>query len=199
MKEYIDINDEIYNKYYTILNDIEKFYYSEFWENRFKRRCREENIEFDEIELDCLLGAITMLKERVNLKQFVETNQYNGVSNKSLMIAINSNIVEKDLYNTLMHEFGHLQYFLKDFETIIELNSKILNSPSPLCLESKKDDEYFSNENEIRQRIIPIVKEMYNKKWSSQDAYNRSQQLKSNDLYEIYSKEQIIYWLDNIL
>ncbi len=53
------------NHLYSILEDIERFYYSPFWENRFKCRLKEEGLNYNPIELDKILGATTCLKENI--------------------------------------------------------------------------------------------------------------------------------------
>lgn len=139
----------------TILDDIEKFYYSDFWKMRFKRRLNEEGLEYDPIELDIILGTITSLKDDNVFKLFDKDINNKGVSNKNTMIALNINMSKEQsndshIENVIMHEFGHRQYNQKEFRIIKYLNGKILKSPSPMGLESELDYQYFTNKNEIR-------------------------------------------------
>lgn len=187
-----------------ILTKIEQFYYSEFWTNRFKRRIKEENIDYNPIQLDIIQGSISELKDATEFMLFDKDTTYKGVSNTKNMIALNINIDkiqsnESHIENIVMHEFGHRQCKTPEFNIINYLNNKVLKSPSPICLENELDYKYFSDKDEIRQRIIPVVKEMIDNKWTLEQTYYLSQNLKQDDLYSLYSKQTLIYWLDNIL
>lgn len=63
-------------------------------------------------------------------------------------------------------------------------------------LESELDYRYFTNKNEIRQRIIPLVKEMYDNNMTPDEMYYLSPNLRQDSLFNIYSKVEIIYWLN---
>ena len=187
-----------------ILTKIEQFYYSEFWTNRFKRRIKEENIDYNPIQLDIIQGSISELKDATEFMLFDKDTTYKGVSNTKNMIALNINIDkiqsnDSHIENIVMHEFGHRQCKIPEFNIINYLNSRILKSPSPMGLENELDYKYFSDKDEIRQRIIPVVKEMIDNKWTLEQTYYLSQNLKQDDLYSLYSKQTLIYWLDNIL
>lgn len=201
--KYINVSKYLESRLNKVLKDIEKFYYSEFWEQRFKRRIKEEGLEYNPIELDKILGTTSTLLDTNVFKLFDQNKNNKGISSNE-MIALNINIGEEQLNdshieNVIIHEFGHRQYNQNEFQTIEYLNSKVLKSPSPMGLKNEQDQQYFSDKNEIRQRIIPIVKEMYDNNWNSQMAYQLSINLKQDSIYEIYNKESIIYWLDNIL
>ncbi len=201
---YKKVSNYLGSKLGEILIDIEKFYYSDFWESRFKRRLAEEGLEYNPIELDKILGVTTLLKENNVFKLFDKDENNKGVSNKGTMIALNINMSieqsnDSHIKNVIMHEFGHRQYNQEEFRIIKYLNSKILKSPSPMGLESELDYQYFTNKNEIRQRIIPLVKEMYDNAWTPEQIYYLSDNLRQDDLYDMYSKAEILYWLENIL
>ena len=201
---YKKVSKQLGAELYKVLEDIERFYYSNFWINRFKRRLREEKLEYNPIELDRILGSTTSLKEDNVFKLFDKDESNKGVSNKDTMIALNINISKDQLNdshirNIIMHEFGHRQYNQSEFRVIEYLNDKILKSPSPIGLENELDYQYFTNKNEIRQRIIPLVKEMYDKKYTPDKMYYLSKNLKQDTIYKIYNKDKIIYWLKNII
>lgn len=188
---------------FFILEDITNFYFSDFYEQRFKRRLCEENILYNPIQFDILLGTIDSLKDDILFNTFTKSTNYKG-SSQYLTISLNDNISKRQnnishIENVIMHEFGHIQYNQPEFNVIKKLNVQIIKSPSPQRVESILDYKYFSNHNELRQRIIPIIKEMYDQKLSSEDVYECSDNLKQDAIYKMYSKEQIIYWLDNIL
>ena len=100
-----------------------------------------------------------------------------------------------------MHEFGHRQYNQQEFVFIKYLNEITIGSPSLYLNQSleEKDFNYFTNDNEIRQRIIPIVKEMYDNNWTAKEAYELSANLKRDDIKDIFTKDYIIDLLNNIL
>lgn len=188
----------------NILTKIEQFYYSEFWTSRFKRRIKEENIDYNPIQLDIIQGSISELKDATKFMLFDKDTTYKGVSNTKNMIALNINIDkiqsnDSHIENIVMHEFGHRQCKIPEFNIINYLNNKVLKSPSPIGLENELDYKYFSDKDEIRQRIIPVVKEMIDNKWTLEQTYCLSENLKQDDLYSLYSKQTLIHWLDNIL
>ncbi len=78
---------------------------------------------------------------------------------------------------------GHLQYECPEFWIVEYLNGRILNSPSPIGLENELDFEYFTNKNEIRQRMIPLVKQYLD---TGQITYD-----------EVYQNSD--FWIRNIL
>ena len=197
--KYTKVSNFTENRLYEILEDIEKFYYSDFWIKRYKQRLQEIELDFDPIILDIIQGTTTCIKEDNVFKTFDKDSSYRGISNSGTMIALNSHIDQDRLRNTIMHEFGHRQYNQKSFSEIVKLNSILIKSPSPIGLKSDLDLKYFTDKNEIRQRIIPIVKEMYDNNWTALEAYNNSSNLQNDDIIEIYDKDTILYWLDNIL
>ena len=97
------------------------------------------------------------------------------------MIALNVNLDKDELNdshinNIIMHEFGHRQYNQQEFVFIKYLNELTIGSPG-LYIKSNqsledKDFNYFTNDNELRQRIIPIIKEMYDNNWQLKKLMN---------------------------
>ena len=204
--EYTKVSSYLENKLNNSLKEIERFYYSDFWTSRFKRRLKEEGFRYYPLELDCILGTISCLREDTKFKLFNEDSNQNGVSNKDTMIALNVNLDKDELNdsyinNIIMHEFGHRQYNQQEFVFIKYLNELAIGSPSLYLNQSleEKDFNYFTNDNEIRQRIIPIVKEMYDNNWTAKEAYELSENLKRDDIRDIFTKDYIIDLLNNIL
>ena len=204
--EYTKVSSYLENKLNNSLKEIERFYYSDFWTSRFKRRLKEEGFRYYPLELDCILGAISCLREDTKFKLFNEDSNQNGVSNKDTMIALNVNLDKDELNdsyinNIIMHEFGHRQYNQQEFVFIKYLNELTIGSPSLYLNQSleEKDFNYFTNDNEIRQRIIPIVKEIYDNNWTAEEAYELSENLKRDDIRDIFTKDYIIDLLNNIL
>lgn len=120
------------------------------------------------------------------------------------MIALNTNIrcdqqTDSHIENVIMHELGHRQYNDRMFNTIVRVNDRIMKNLSPKNLVTEEDYKYFTDHNEIRNRIIPIIKEMYDNNWSINQVYYNSRNLRSDDIFKIYDKEVIIAWLKDIL
>ena len=205
-KQYTNVSEYLGGKLDNSLKEIEQFFYSNFWISRFKRRLKEEGFRYYPLELDCILGAISCLREDTKFKLFNEDSNQNGVSNKDTMIALNVNLDKDELNdsyinNIIMHEFGHRQYNQQEFVFIKYLNELTIGSPSLYLNQSleEKDFNYFTNDNEIRQRIIPIVKEIYDNNWTAEESYELSANLKRDDIRDIFTKDYIIDLLNNIL
>lgn len=102
-----------------------------------------------------------------------------------------------------MHEFGHRQYNESAFQIIIDLNKEAVGTPGLYIKDNetliKNDYPYFTNDNELRQRIIPIIKEMYDNNWTAEEAYELSENLKKDDIRDIFTKDYIVDLLENIL
>lgn len=200
---YKEVSNYLGSRLGEVLESVEQFYYSDFWINRFRRRLQEEGLEYNPIELDRILGATTSIKDDNVFKLFDDVISKKGISKRET-IALNINMNREQsndshIENVIMHEFGHRQYNQSEFHIIEYLNDKILKSPSPMGLESELDYQYFTNKNEIRQRIIPLVKEMYDNNMTPEEMYYLSPNLRQDSLFNIYSKVEIIYWLNNIL
>ena len=207
-KQYTKVSNYLGSKLDDSLKEIERFYYSDFWTSRFKRRLKEEGFRYYPLELDCILGAISYLRDNTKFKLFDENQNKNGVSNASTMIALNINMSEEKLNdshinNVIMHEFGHIQYNQQEFVFIKYLNELTIGSPGLYIKNNQtlgiEDYPYFTNDNELRQRIIPIVKEMYDNNWTAEEAYELSENLKRDDIRDIFTKDYIINLLNNIL
>ena len=207
-KQYTKVSNYLGSKLDDSLKEIERFYYSDFWTSRFKRRLKEEGFRYYPLELDCILGAISYLRDNTKFKLFDENQNKNGVSNASTMIALNINMSEEKLNdshinNVIMHEFGHRQYNQQEFVFIKYLNELVIGSPGLYIKNNQtlgiEDYPYFTNDNELRQRIIPIVKEMYDNNWTAEEAYELSANLKRDDIKDIFIKDYIINLLNNIL
>lgn len=207
-QQYTNVSNYLGNKLDESLGAIERFFYSDFWIKRFKRRLKEENLDYHPIELDIIMGTTTTLREDTQFKLFDESQDINGVSNNSTMIALNVNMTDEKLNdshinNVILHEFGHRQYNQKQFDLIVQLNKRIIKTPGLYIKNNQSlegiDYSYFTNDNELRQRIIPIIKEMKDNCWTSEKAYELSENLRIDDIKDIFTKEYIINLLDNIL
>lgn len=201
-KQYTNVSSYLGNRLDESLKQIERFFYTEFWENRFKRRLKEEGLSFSIIELDIIQGTISELRDNTKFKLF--EGEPNGVSNNDTMIALNVNLEnDSHINNIIMHEFGHRQYNQSMFQIIVDLNQSIIKTPGLYIKNNevltREDYPYFTDDNELRQRIIPIIKEMYDNNWTADEAYELSENLKMDDIKDIFTEEYIINLLNNIL
>ena len=186
------------DKFNGILKEIEKFYYSSFWTNRFKRRMKEEGEEYIPIQLDIIQGITSELVENTQFKIVDRDPSINGISDSSSTITLNSSIAEEKISNTIMHELGHKQYSEKGFRLIIELNKRIIGEPE-IEGYSESDTSYITDHNEIRQRIIPIIKEMFDNGWTLSETYDKSVGLKLDSIKNVYTRSYILKLIDNLL
>lgn len=202
-KQYTEVSNLLGSKLDDILKEIERFYYSSPWINRLKRRLKEEGEDFLPIQLDIIQGITSDLREDTKFKLYSDDSNSIGKSNQDTMIALNTNIQESQISNIIMHEFGHRQYNQKRFKLIIELNKRVIGSPGLFIKNNevlnREDYKYFMDHNEIRQRIIPIVKEMYDNGWTLGETYDKSQNLATDDIKNIFTREYILKLIDNIL
>ncbi len=207
-KQYTKVSPLLGDKLDDSLKEIERFYYSDFWISRFRRRLKEERLNYNPIQLDIIQGLSTELREETKFKMFNDDSFKNGSSDKGTTIALNVNLDKNELNdshinNIIMHEFGHRQYNQKEFQIVIDLNKKIMGSPGLYIKNNqvltKKDYSYFTDDNEIRQRIIPIIKEMRDNKWNLRDLYDKSENLKNDDIKDIFTREYILKLIDNLL
>lgn len=205
-KQYTKVSNYLGNRLDDTLKEIERFYYSSFWIDRFKNRMYEEEEDYIPIQLDIIQGITSDLRDTTKFKLYDESSNSSGVSDKGEMIALNINMKELNDYhinNVIMHEFGHRQYNQKGFRLIIELNKIIIGQPGLYIKDNQaltdRDYPYFIDHNELRQRIIPIVKEMYDNNWTAEEAYELSENLKIDDIKDIFKKEYILHLLKNIL
>ena len=207
-EQYTAVSDLLGSKLDGILKEIEKFYYSSFWTKRLHRRLYEEDTYCLPIQVDIIQGMISELRDNTKFKLFNGDSESNGVSNKDTMIALNVNMSKDKLNdshisNIIMHEFGHRQYNQKEFNLIVELNKRIIGSPGLYIKNNevleREDYKYFTDHNEIRQRIVPIVKEMYDNGWSLKETYDKSKNLEIDDIKDIFTREYILKLIDNLL
>ena len=207
-KQYTQVSNYLGNRLDESLKEIERFYYSPFWVNRLERRLNEAHIDYTPIDIDIILGVTSELREDTQFKMFDESQSSKGVSNKSNMIALNVNmksseINDSHINNVIMHEFGHRQYNQDAFDLVVRLNRKIIGSPGLYMKNnqnlSENDYLYFMDHNELRQRIIPVIKEMWDNRWTLEEVYDKSENLKIDDIKEIFSESYILYLIDNLL
>lgn len=205
-KQYTNVSPLLGDELNNILEEIEHFFYSDFWITRFKRRLRQEKLIYMPLELDIVLGTTSHLKDNIKFKTFEDSRDINGISNNKNMIALNTNISKEKLNdshinNVIMHEFGHRQYNEASFNIVRQLNKKIIGDPSKYIESelSENDIKYFTNDDELRQRIIPIIKEMRDNRWDLNQVYEKSHNLEIDSIKGIFKRGYILKLIDNLL
>lgn len=206
-KQYTKVSNYLGNRLDDSLKEIERFYYTEFYENRLFNKL--DGFYFstsDKLNTICRIqGAISYLRDDIKFKLFDKSPNENGVSNADDMIALNINMKNLNDYhinNIIMHEFGHRQYDLPEFTIIKVINKGTFKHIKDYVIDeslSEEDLKYFTNDNELRQRIISLIKEMYDNNWTAKELYNLSTNLNNDDIKTIFKKDYIIYLLENIL
>lgn len=205
-KQYTKVSNYLGNILDNSLKEIERFYYTEFWEDRLFDKLDywylSTSTKLNDI---CRIqGATSYLRDDIKFKLFDESANESGLSNSN-MIALNINmkdINDSRINNIIMHEFGHRQYLLPEFQIIKDLNLISFGNIKEYVIDqslSQEDIKYFTDDNELRQRIIPIIKEMYDNNWTATEAYELSENLRIDDIKTIFTREYIIYLLENIL
>ena len=76
-KQYTKVSNYLGNRLGDYLSEVVRFFYSDFWTSRFRRRVKEEGFRFYPLELDCILGTISELKENTKFRLFDEDNNEN--------------------------------------------------------------------------------------------------------------------------
>lgn len=74
-KQYTKVSSYLGSKLDDSLKEIERFYYSDFWTSRFRRRLKEEGFRYYPLELDCILGATSCLRDDTKFKLFDEDSE----------------------------------------------------------------------------------------------------------------------------
>lgn len=207
-KQYTEVSPHLGNLLDESLKEIEDFYYSYFWTKRLERKLKEYKIDYTPIDIDKILGMTTELRENTQFELFNEEQGSKGISNKGTMIALNTNIKDEEvndshINNVIMHELGHRQYNQPEFDLVVRLNRKIIGSPGLWIKNnqvlSEKDYPYFMDHNELRQRIIPIIKEMYDNNWTLEEVYDKSKNLEQDDIKDIFEEVYILHLINNLL
>lgn len=125
-KQYTKVSNYLGNILDNSLKEIERFYYTEFWEDRLFDKLDywylSTSTKLNDI---CRIqGATSYLRDDIKFKLFDESANESGLSNSN-MIALNINmkdINDSRINNIIMHEFGHRQYLLPEFQIIKDLN-----------------------------------------------------------------------------
>lgn len=206
-KQYTKVSNYLGNRLDDSLKEIERFYYTEFWENRLFDKLEDFNYSTsDKLNIICRIqGATSYLRDEIKFRLFDKSPNENGISSNDDMIALNinmKNLNDSHINNIIMHEFGHRQYDLPEFTIIKVINKNTFKDIKDNVIDEsliKEDLKYFTNDNELRQRIIPIIKEMHDNNWTSNETYELSINLNNDDIKSIFKKEYIVYLLKNIL
>lgn len=203
-------------------DDIDLFYGSDEYTERFNKRISDfmegeygikptsEQLEqakakFDEILLD--------IQNRYTPGMF-KGSPIGFSQGDTMYIGLNSNLhgTPEIIDPTLTHEFGHLIYHYpfrhqtagNRFMLVNDANASLMGSPvehltwQGLALPDNLRS-YITSHNELRQRVIPVVKEMVENGWTAEEAYAKSHALKEASLDKAFDKDYIIKLLGGML
>lgn len=107
----------------------------------------------------------------------------------------------------ILHEFGHLMYdglrAPDEMWPIIMYNEELMGDPREHVIPNTTlppgQISYLCNYDELRQRIIPVVREMIDNKWTPEEAYNKSNSLEYAGLKQAFDKEYLITLIGGML
>lgn len=109
------------------------------------------------------------------------------------------------LFYTPTHEFGHFMYgsAKPGFASIKEVNAQLMGNPITQLKKDIPADNpaviIMSDHDELRQRMIPAVKEMFENKWTPEQAFDNSKALKLGEVKRVFKKPYIISLLGGLL
>lgn len=158
------------------------------------------------------LNALEKLHNNYEVGIFNSPTSRGQYSHNPSRISLNVKSFMYDPNITIAHEFGHGIYSpwfknsddLSAIQSIIKHNDNLIGDASKHLLPEAdiydvKDINYFTNPNELRQRIIPAVEEMVENGWSVEEAYDKSKALKDAELKVVFNKDYIIKLLGGML
>lgn len=110
---------------------------------------------------------------------------------------------------TTHHEFGHSLYNvnrIKDIPAVKQLvkaNDELIGDAEKHLISkgnlSEEQIAYYTDKDELRQRVIPVVEEMFENGWTAEDAFEKSIALKRSNLKDLFNKDYIIKLLEGML
>lgn len=204
-------------------DDIDLFYGSEEYTDRFNKRVSEYyNDEFDlqltSDQLSELKGQFDNMLADIQAKYqpgIFRGEPYGFANAQTMNVGLNANLsyTRPELINpTITHEFGHLIWHYPwfhqtkgtRFNVVNDTNISLMGNPSEHLTSVGKSlpqdrIDYITDHNELRQRIIPIVKEAMQKGWTPEQAYQKSKLVKYADLDTIFNKDYIIKLIGGML
>lgn len=203
-------------------DDIDLFYGSDEYTERFNKRISDfmegeygikptqEQLSQAKSKFDALLLDI---QQRYTPGMFKGSPMGFSQGN-SMHLGLNANLhnAPRTIDNTITHEFGHLIYYYpfghqtsgSRFMLVNDANANLMRSPSEHLTWkgfALPDDlrDYITSQNELRQRVIPVVKEMVENGWTAEEAYVKSAALKEANLDQLFDKNYIIKLLGGML
>lgn len=195
-------------------NDVANFYMSPQYQQRFNERVGAI------IPVDEVAGKWNMFKRDLNALQneylaspVIDRAELHGNSHiladdAGYVMSLNAAPEKLDyshLLYTPTHEFGHFMYgsAKPGFASIKEANAKLIGDPKTQLLEDVPADNpaviIMSDHDELRQRMIPAVKEMFQNKWTPEQAFEKSKALKLGEVNRVFKKPYIISLLGGLL
>lgn len=197
---------------------INDFYLSDEYKDRFLDVITRETdpmlLHFGYNPNDQYHRFISNLKKTHNNYQvgiFNSNNTYGMYSYEPSRISLNAKSFYYDPDITIHHEFGHGAYnrMHKDKDewsgalSVIKHNDNLIGDASKQLLPdhnlSPDKIRYFTDPNELRQRIIPAVEEMITNGWTVEETYDKSKALNQSGLKKIFNKDYILKLLGGML
>ena len=187
---------------------IEDFYQSPEYKDRFITKISNDikvdpNRAYDELLLD-----LNEVQKHYITKLFTHNTRrgFAGIGE----LGLNVRVPKYSADITIPHEFGHLIYdrATPSIDKIIRLNERVIDYPSHNLRSdvfeinpgiSREFIDYVSDFDELRQRIIPAVEEMFKNGWTVEETYNKSIALKDAQLKDIFNKDYILKLLGGML
>lgn len=187
---------------------IEDFYQSPEYKDRFITKISNDikvdpNRAYDELLLD-----LNEVQKHYITKLFTHNTRRGFAGTEELGLNVRVPRYSTDI--TIPHEFGHLIYnrVTPSIDKIIRLNERVIGNPIHNLRSdvfeinpgiSREFIDYVSDFEELRQRIIPAVEEMFKNGWTVEETYNKSIALRDAQLKDIFNKDYILKLLGGML
>lgn len=187
---------------------IEDFYKSPEYKDRFMTKISND-IKVDPNQAyEGLLLDLDEVQKHYITKLFTH-NIRRGLA-RTGELGLNVRVPKHSADITIPHEFGHLIYdrVTPSIDIIRRLNEKVIGYPIHNLRSdvfeinpgiSREYIDYVSDFDELRQRIIPAVEEMFKNGWTVEETYNKSIALKEAQLKDIFNKDYILKLLGGML
>lgn len=204
-------------------DDIDMFYNSDEYTDRFNKRLSEYyddkyDNQLTSDQLSQLKGQFDDILADIQAKYqpgMFRGEPYGFSNAQTMNLGLNANLAhsEPEIINpTITHEFGHLiwhyPWFYQPkgarFSAVNNANISLMGNPvehlTSIGRKLPQDRiDYITDHNELRQRVIPIVKEAMQNGWTPEEAYQKSKLVRNSNLDQIFDKDYIIKLIGGML
>ena len=200
---------------------IDNFYKSDEYQDRFIKQITEHsppqflknpNSKYSpENQYSKFLQNLEKVNDIYDVGIFNKNLTFGSYQYDPSIISLNARAHSYDPNITIHHEFGHGAYSYHNktddewsgVYSVIKNNEDLIGDASKHILKdvnlSDEYREYITDKDELRQRIIPAVEEMFNNGWTVQEAYDKSKALQQAQLKDVFEKDYIIKLLGGML